>query len=202
MVTRGRIAVVCIVECWRGSYRVLRLKHTMGMGMRWGWATYMDGDGVDGCMGFSSGTSMDDVQSRATYACDCPALNLRICAVVYWCRSLRYSQKREAWFIYHSAAAKLKGRGKSILLYLPVTATRLFNVWRDVFRPVLVKTPHEFVFVTKKGERRENLANVVTSVVARFPHIKSRGTARGLRSCLALLSRSMYQTRSTQCSQS
>ena len=100
-------------------------------------------------------------------------------------RSLRYSGKREAWFIYHPADAKLKGRGKSILLYLPVSATKLFISWRDTFRPLLMKAPHDFVFVNNKGERRENLANVVTSVVARFPHIKSRGTARGLRSCLA-----------------
>ena len=112
--------------------------------------------------------------------------NSLVCAACM-CRSLRYSEKRHAWYIYHAADAKLKGRGKSILLYLPDAATKPIIAWRDLYRPLLVKNPHDFVFVNNKGERRKNLANVVSSVVARFPHIKSRGTAQGLRFSLLSL---------------
>ena len=96
-------------------------------------------------------------------------------------RSLRYSAKRSAWFIYHPADARLKGRGKSILLYLPESSTPLINAWRYNFRPQLVTVAHEAVFVDKKGRRRKNLAGVVKSVAQRFPHVRSLGTAQGLR---------------------
>ena len=96
-------------------------------------------------------------------------------------RSLRYSAKRSAWFIYHPADARLKGRGKSILLYLPESSTPLINAWRYNFRPQLVTVAHEVVFVDKKGQPRKNLAGVVKSVAQRFPHVRSLGTAQGLR---------------------
>jgi hypothetical protein len=79
----------------------------------------------------------------------------------------------------------LKGRGKSILLYLPSSSTPLINGWRYSFRPRLVTTAHEVVFVDKKGQHRKHMAGVVRSVASRFPHIRSLGTAQGLR-CVRL----------------